>query len=341
MPYREKTVCPEFLWLASLECHERVEGNVNKDYEVIIIGGGPAALAAAIYTCRALLKTVIFEKKYLGGQLVGTDLVENYPGFPEVISGAELTERMQAQAKRFGVEIRYEEVSKLDVANGLKSVTTDTDTYASHIVILAAGADPKKLEVPGEKEFYGKGVSYCATCDGAFYRGKDVVVVGGGDSAITEAIFLTKYVQTVQIVHRRNEFRATKIYLDEAFSNPKIKVIFNTAIDNVYGKEKVDGVVVANVLTQEKTDIPCQGVFIFIGSTPNTGFLGNLLCMDSGCHIETNIHMETAIEGIYAVGDIRKNSYQQIATAIGEGVTAAIAAEHKLAELRALEKAKK
>src|SRR5574337_859886 len=209
--------------MASLECYKRVKGNVNKDYDVIIIGGGPAALAAAIYTGRALLKTLILEKKYLGGQLVGTELIENYPGFPEVIGGVDLTQRMEAQAKRFGVEIRYEEVLKLNLENGLKVVTTDTGTYASHVVILASGADPKKLGVPGEKEFYGKGVSYCATCDGAFFRGKDVVVVGGGDSAVTEGIFLTKYAQTVQIIHRRGEFRATKIYLDEAFSNPKIK----------------------------------------------------------------------------------------------------------------------
>ena len=321
--------------MAGSERHERVEGDVNKDYDVIIIGGGPAALAAAVYTCRALLKTLILEKKYLGGQLVGTELIENYPGFPEVIGGVELTQRMEAQAKRFGVEIRYEEVLKLDVENGLKVVTTDTDKYGSHIVILASGADPKKLGVPGEDEFYGKGVSYCATCDGAFYRGKNVVVIGGGDSAITEGIFLTKYAQTVQIIHRRDEFRATKIYLDDAFSNPKIKVILNTLIESIHGKEKVDGVVIQNVVTKEKKDIPSDGVFIFIGSSPNTGFLGNLLCVDAGCHIETNIHMETVIEGLYAVGDIRKNSYRQIATAIGEGVTAAIAAEHKLAELKA------
>ncbi len=327
--------------MASLECHEGVKGDVNKDYDVIIVGGGPAALAAAVYTCRALLKTIIFEKKYLGGQLVGTELIENYPGFPDIIGGVDLTQRMEAQAKRFGVEIRYEEVSKVGLEDSLKIVTTDTDTYASHIVILAAGAEPKKLGVPGENELYGKGVSYCATCDGAFYRGKDVVAVGGGDSSITEGIFLTKYARTVQIVHRRDEFGATKIYLEDARSNLKIKMILNTVIESIYGKEKVEGVITQNILTKEKKDVPCEGVFIFIGSTPNTGFLGNLLCVDAGCHIETNTHMETAIEGLYAVGDIRKNSYRQIATAIGEGVTAAIAAEHKLSELKASGKVKK
>lgn len=314
---------------------------MNKDYDVIIIGGGPAALSAAIYTCRALLKTVILEKLYLGGQLIGTELIENYPGFPEVIAGVDLTQRMEAQAKRFGAEVRYEEVMKVEVKDEVKVVTTDTDKYASHVVIIAAGADPKKLDVPGEKELYGKGVSYCATCDGAFFKNKEVVVVGGGDSAITEGIFLTKYAKTVKIIHRRDQFRATKIYLDDAFSNPKITTIMDTVVESIHGKEKVDGIVTRNVITGEKKDIPCEAVFIFIGSTPNTDFLGNLLCADPGCHLETNIHMETAIQGLYAVGDVRKNSYRQIATAVGEGVTAAIAAEHKLAEWRSLGKIKK
>lgn len=313
---------------------------MNTGYDVIIVGGGPAALAAAVYTCRAMLKTVILEKQFLGGQLVGTEFIENYPGFPEAISGVDLTQRMEAQAKRFGAEIRYEEVAKLAVENDLKLVTTDTDTYASHIVILAAGATPRKLGVPGEGDFYGAGVSYCATCDGAFFRGKDVVVAGGGDSAITESLFLTKYVKTIQIIHRRDTLKATKIYLDEVYSNPKISIVLNATVERIYGKAGVEGVSIKNVLTQEAREIPCQGVFVFIGSTPNTSFLGNLLCTDVGCHIETNVHMETAIKGLYAVGDVRKNSYRQIATGVGDGVTAAIAAEHTLAEWKASGKIK-
>jgi len=311
------------------------------DYDVIIIGGGPAALSAAIYTCRGLLKTVLFEKKVTGGQLASTDVVENYPGFPEVISGVDLTQRMEKQAKRFGLEIRYEEVKKLQVENEKKTVTTDSGTYTCPIVILASGADPKKLGIPGEEEFYGSGVSYCATCDGAFFRDKDVVVVGGGDSALTEGLFLTKYAKSVQIVHRSDKLRAEKIYQDEASSNPKVKITYNTVIEEIQGKESVEGVIAKNIETGERNKIPCQGVFIFIGSTPNTSFLGNLLCVDAGCHIETNIHMETKIEGLYAVGDVRKWSYRQIATAAGEGVTAAIAAEQKLSEWKAQGKMKK
>ncbi|MCF6148919.1 MAG: thioredoxin-disulfide reductase [Candidatus Kuenenia sp.] len=314
---------------------------MNRDYDVIIVGGGPAALAASIYTCRALLKTVIFERKITGGQLAGTEMVENYPGFPEVISGVDLTQRMEEQAKRFGLNIRYEEVLRLRVEDdGLKIVTTDSGEYASYTVILACGADPKKLNIPGESEFYGRGVSYCATCDGAFFREKDVVVVGGGDSALTEGIFLTKYAKTVQIIHRRDVFRAAKIYQDDVFSHPKIKVILNTIVEEIYGKESIEGVITRNVATGEKNNLPCQGIFIFIGSLPNTSFLGNLLCVDEGCHIETNMHMETEIEGLYAVGDVRKWSYRQIATSVGDGVTAAIAAEHKLSELKALGKIK-
>ena len=307
----------------------------NTVYDIVIIGGGPAALSAAVYAGRAVLRTVIFEKKVTGGQILTSTLVDNYPGFPDGISGAELTELMESHAKKFGAEIKYEEVTGLKVESDTKIVTTDSGTYNSPIVILASGADPRKLGVPGEDEFVGRGVSYCGTCDGPFYKDKDVVVAGGGDSAITEGLFITKFAKAVHIVHRRAELTAAKIFQDEARANPRIRFVWNSAIEKISGSDKVEGVTIKNLLTNERKDLSCQGVFVFVGNVPNTGFLGDLLCVDQGCHIETDENMETAIKGIYAVGDIRKNSYRQLVTAAGEGAIAAIAAERELAKLHA------
>jgi thioredoxin reductase (NADPH) len=302
-------------------------------YDIIIIGGGPAALSAAVYTGRADLRTVIFEKKVTGGQILTSTLVDNYPGFPDGIGGAELTELMENHAKKFGTVVKYEEVVGLKVEGDTKIVTTDSGTYSSQIVILASGADPRKLGVPGEEEFSGRGVSYCGTCDGPFYRDKEVVVIGGGDSAITEGLFITKFASVVHVVHRRAELTAAKIFQDEARENPKIRFVLNSVIEKISGMDKVEGVTVKNLLNNESKDFPCQGVFIFAGNVPNTGFLGNLLCVDQGCHIETDENMETAVKGIYGIGDIRKNSYRQLVTAAGEGAIAAIAAERELAKL--------
>ena len=307
----------------------------NSVYDIVIIGGGPGALSAAVYTGRARLRTVIFEKKVTGGQILTSTLVDNYPGFPDGISGAELTELMENHAKKFDAEIKYEEVMGLKVEGDTKIVTTDSGTYSSPIVILASGADPRKLSVPGEDEFVGRGVSYCGTCDGPFYRDKDVVVVGGGDSAITEGLFITKFAKTVHIVHRRAELTAAKIFQDEAHANTKIRFVWNSVIEKISGRDKVEGVSIKNRLNNERKDLSCQGVFIFVGNVPNTGFLGNLLCVDKGCHIETNENMETAVKGIYGIGDVRKNSYRQLVTAAGEGAIAAIAAERELAKLHA------
>ncbi|MBI2560319.1 MAG: thioredoxin-disulfide reductase [Planctomycetes bacterium] len=307
----------------------------NNVYDIVIIGGGPAALSAAVYTGRAELKTVIFEKKVTGGQILTSTLVDNYPGFPDGISGAELTELMEKHAKKFGAEIKYEEVLGLKVEGDTKIVTTDSGMYNSPIIILASGADPRKLGVPGEDEFVGRGVSYCGTCDGPFYKDKDVVVVGGGDSAITEGLFITKFAKAVHIVHRRAELTAAKIFQDEARSNPRVRFVWNSVIEEISGRDMVEGVTIKNLLNNERKDLPCQGVFIFVGNIPNTGFLGNLLCVDQGCHIETDENMETAIKGIYAVGDIRKNSYRQLVTAAGEGAIAAMAAERELTKLHA------
>jgi thioredoxin reductase (NADPH) len=310
----------------------------NIDYGVIIIGGGPAAMSAAIYAARAELKVLVLERKYLGGQVAITEKIDNYPGFPEGISGPDLTERMQAHAKRFGVEIKLEEVVSVQLKGEIKQVKSDSATYTSRAIILASGADPNRLNVPGERELTGRGVSYCATCDGPFFRGKKVVVVGGGDAAVQESIFLTRFVTEVNLVHRRDELRAHALLQTEAKSNPKIKFVWNTVAEEILGKEKVEGVRTRNVVTQEKGTMPCEGVFIFIGNAPNTGFIGDALPLCMGGHICTDENMRSQIEGVYAVGDVRGNSYRQIATAVGEGCTAAIAIYHWLQEKQAKER---
>lgn len=307
----------------------------SEKYDVIIIGGGSGALSASIYTCRAELKTLILERKFVGGQVIITTDVDNYPGFPDGIEGPELIARMEKQAKRFGAEIRTEEVLSLKIDGNKKIITSDYGTYECNILILAMGADPRKLDVPGESEFVGRGVSYCGTCDAPFFRDKDVFVVGGGDSALTEAIFITKFVKSLTLVHRRDELRAQKILQNEVKGNPKVSFIWDSVIEEIYGNGVVNEISVKNVKEGTKEKLPCEGVFVFVGNEPNTCFIGDLFTVDAGSHIETNYKMETSISGIYAIGDVRKNSFRQIATAVGDGVTAAIAAEHKLADLKA------
>ena len=300
------------------------------DYDVIIVGGGPAAMSAAIYAARAELRTLVLERKYLGGQVAITEKVDNYPGFPEGISGPDLIERMEAHARRFGVQIKFEEVTAVQLKGDVKEVRTDSAAYKCWAIILASGADPRRLDVPGEKELTGRGVSYCATCDGPFFRGKKVVVVGGGDAAVQEAIFLTRFVTSVTLVHRRDQLRAHALLQTEARSNPKIQFVWNTVVEEVLGKEKVEGVRTRNAVTNEKAVIPCEGIFIFVGETPNTTFIGDALPLCMGGHICTDENMRSQIEGVYAIGDVRGNSYRQVATAVGEGCTAAIAIYHWL-----------
>ncbi len=299
--------------------------------DTIIIGGGPAGLAAAVYACRAEMKTVILERGLLGGQVSLTDQVDNYAGFPEGVSGPDLIQKMEAQCRRFGAEIRTEGATKIETDGDIKIVTTGKNTYRSPTMILATGADPRKLKVPGEEELRGKGVSYCGTCDAPFFRDKKVIVVGGGDAAFKEALFITMFASKVILVHRRQGFRAEKIYVTEARNNPKMSFELDCVLEKINGETKVDGIDIRNVKTEEKKTIPCDGVFIFAGNIPNTGFLGRLLELDQGGHIETDRDMMTSIPGIFAIGDVRKYSYRQIATAVGEGATAAMAAEHWMA----------
>ena len=304
-------------------------------YDVIIIGGGPAGLAAAIYAGRGELRTLVLERSVLGGQVVLTHDIANYPGFPDGVDGVELTERMQGQATRFGAETKAAEATRVELDDLTRVVTAGDQTYRAWTVILATGADPRKLGVPGEDELRGKGVSYCGTCDGPFFRDKRVVTVGGGDACFKESLFIAKFASELVLVHRRQGLRAEKIYQTEVRQHPKIRLELDTVVEEILGPDAVTGVRVRNVKTDQTKRIDCDGVFVFIGHQPNTAFLGDLLEQDAGGHIETDRDMMTRIEGIFAVGDVRKYSYRQIATAVGEGTTAAMAAEHYISDLKA------
>jgi thioredoxin reductase (NADPH) len=310
----------------------------RNSYDCIIVGGGPAALAAAIYAGRGELRTLVLERSALGGQVALTHAIENYPGFPEGISGPKLTELMTAQAKRFGAEIVMDEVTDLRLEGDFKVVSTTGESYRALTVILAMGADPKKLGVPGEEELRGRGVSYCGTCDAPFFRDKKVVAVGGGDTALKEALYIAKYAREVVLVHRRREFRAEKIYQTELQANRKITLMLDTVVTKINGAAKVESVDTRNVKSDETEVVPCDGVFVFVGTTPNTGFLKQVFPEEAGANIQTDVNMMTSIPGIFATGDVRKYSYRQVATAVGEGTTAAMAAEHWITARRAREK---
>jgi thioredoxin reductase (NADPH) len=302
-------------------------------YEVIIIGGGPGGLTAGLYTSRARLRTLLIESSLFGGQMTTTELIENYPGFPEGVSGDELSRLMEDQARRFGMETLSQEVVKVSLEGDMKVVQTYESTYRCEALIISTGAEYRRLGVPGEMEFAGKGVSYCATCDGAFFRDSRIVVVGGGDSALTEALFLTKFAKELTIIHRRDALRGTKIYQERAFANPKIKFLWNSIVQEIKGDSMVRSIVVKNVKTGEIKEFETEGAFFFVGLVPRTQFLKGIVQMDEGGYALTNEQCETSVKGIFAVGDCRKKLLRQIATAVGDGATAAFAAE-KFLELK-------
>ena len=310
-----------------------MDGVKTEIYEVIIIGGGPGGLTAGLYTSRARLSTLLIESALFGGQMITTELIENYPGFPQGVTGDELSRRMEEQAKRFGMETVPQEAVKVSLEGDIKVVQTYESTYRCEALIISTGTEYRKLGVPGEKEFAGKGVSYCATCDGAFFRDSQIVVVGGGDSALTEALFLTKFVKELTIVHRREALRGTKIYQERALANPKIKFLWNSIVQEIKGDSMVRSIIVKNVKTGEIKEFETEGAFLFVGLVPRTQFLKGIVQMDEGGYILTNEHCETSAKGIFAVGDCRKKLLRQIATAVGDGATAAFAAE-KFLELR-------
>jgi thioredoxin reductase (NADPH) len=300
---------------------------MNKEYEVIIIGGGPAGLSAGLYTSRARLGSLLIERGLVGGQIVNAERVENYPGFPEGISGLELTQLMHQQATKYELETLLAEATGIELKEGQKVVKTTEANFIAKAVIIAGGSERDKLGIPGEKEFTGKGVSYCATCDAAFFKEQPVAVVGGGDAAITEALHLTQFASRIIVIHRRHQLRASRILQEKAFAEPKIEFRWNTTVEEIKGEDVVKRLSLCNVITGEKSTSDVAGIFVSIGFKPNTAYLKEILPLDATGHITTNEKMETQIPGIFAAGDIRYNSARQAVTAAGDGVTAAIYAE--------------
>jgi thioredoxin reductase (NADPH) len=307
-----------------------MEGRKLKIYDVIIIGGGPAGLTAGLYTSRARLRTLLIEKGLFGGQITTTELIENYPGFPNGITGAELSQLMEDHAKRFGLEMVSQDVLDVRLEGEQKVIRTYESEYDAKVLIVSSGTEYKKLGIPGEEELIGRGVSFCATCDAAFFQDNRIVVVGGGDSALTEALFLTKFAKEVTIIHRRDALRATKIYQERAFANPKIKFLWNSVIQEIKGDHTVQSIVVKDVKTGVMKEFETEGVFLFVGIEPKTVFLKGLVQMDEAGYILANENCETSVKGIFAAGDCRKKLLRQITTAVGDGATAAFAAEKYL-----------
>lgn len=303
------------------------------DFDVLIIGGGPAGLAAGLYAGRANLKTAILERGMPGGQASTTEMIENYPGFPEGIMGPELMMKMAEQAGRFGVEIITTNVEKINKIDAIYEIKTTDRTITAKTIILASGAEPQELGIQGERMLRGRGVSYCATCDGAFFRDRKVAVIGGGDAAVEEAMYLTKLVEKVYLIHRRDQLRATKVVQDRAFKNPKIEFIWNSTVDQILGNDKLEAVLIKDVNSGDKRSIAVDGVFIYVGNKPNTEFLNELVSFDQKGYIITNEHLQTSSPGVFAAGDVRQKTLRQVVTAVADGAIAAVEAEKYISEL--------
>lgn len=301
--------------------------------KVIIIGSGPAGYAAAIYTARAQLDPMLIAGPALGGQVAISSEISNYPGFAEDINGAELAMLMQQQAERFGARIEMDIVTGVELSMHPFRVVTYGGEREAQALIVASGASPRKLGVPGEEEFSGRGVSYCATCDGFFYMGKEIVMVGGGDAAVEEAIFLTRFATKVHIIHRRDQLRAEPLLQERAFRNERIDFIWDTIVTDIVGDGSVAGVKLRNVKTGEERLFPTYGVFVAIGYVPNTGFLGGQLELNAQGYVVADDDQRTSVEGVWAAGDVCDWTYRQIATSVGAGCKAAIQVEHYIAKL--------
>jgi thioredoxin reductase (NADPH) len=304
-----------------------------KKYDTIIIGGGPAGLSAGIYAMRSRLKAVLIEKFMPGGQMMVTDFIENFPGFPAGIGGPELSMAMAEQAQSLGLEIIASDCISADFSKEQKLVHTADGDFSAPTAIIASGATPRRLKVPGEDRLTGKGVSYCATCDGAFFKDKEIAVVGGGNTAIQDAVFLTRFAKKVTILHRRDALRATKILQERALRNPKVEIAWNTVVTEIKGGQKVEGLTVKNVKDASLDMLSVNGIFVLIGTDPNTEFLRGQVVMDPSGYIITNEEMETSVPGVYAAGDCRHKMLRQMVTAAADGAIAATSAEQYIESL--------
>ncbi len=302
------------------------------EYDVVIVGGGAAGLSAAIYSVRAMLKTLVIEKLALGGEILKTGDIENYPGFPEGIDGTSLAGLYEEQARRFGTEFKYDTVVELDVKNKLKRVVGDEREYTSKTVIIATGGEHNKLEIPGEEEFAGRGVSYCATCDGNFFRDMDVVVVGGGDAALDEGLYLTRLAKNVTVIHRRDTLRASKILQSRAFNTPNMNFIWDSIVEEINGNGDVKSIKLRNLKTNSQQELATEGVFIYIGFHPVSDYLKDIVDLDPAGHVATNLQMNTSVPGVFAAGDIRQFSDRQLGNAVGDGIAAALSAYRYIQE---------
>lgn len=302
------------------------------DYDLVIIGGGPAGLTAGIYAARARMNVLLLEKTVPGGQILVTDWIENYSGFPEGISGFDLAEKMKTQAEELGLKIETAEVHSLNLAGKIKEIILKDRSITSKSLIIASGASPRKLGI-GEDKFMGKGISFCATCDAPFFKDKTVVAIGGGDTAVQEAVFLTKFAKKVYLVHRRDQLRAEKILQERAFENDKIEIIWDSVATGVDGFFGVESVKIKNVKTNEEKTLKADGCFIWVGILPNTSFLNKSLKTDETGFIQADKNMQTSVPGVFAVGDVRDTPLRQISTAVGDGAMAAVSAEHFIENL--------
>ena len=296
-------------------------------YDLVVVGAGAAGLTAGLYACRAGLNTVLLERMMAGGQVVNAETIENFPGFPDGISGAELGPLLQDQAMRYGLDVQLAEATRLSHQGPYWAVDTYDGQFASKAVIVAGGSTLRKLGVPGEEDLHGAGVSYCATCDGGFFMGEEVAVIGGGDSALDEALVLTQFASKVIIFCRDDRFHGQKVLQDRVRDHDKVEVRWDTAVDAIVGDGQVDGVAITDLPTGETTRVDLSGVFIYVGLQPNAQYLGGLLPLDGGGHIPTDIWMRTELPGLFAAGDIRQNSVAQLVSSAGDGATAAIAAQ--------------